>query len=45
MVVVEDGRRQMHTTCEVIVTRVLQTVAGKMIFAQIPGRPGNREAL
>jgi len=35
MVVVEDGRRWMSTTCEVLVTRVLQTVAGKMIFAQV----------
>ena len=35
MVVVEDGKRFMNTTCDVVVTRVLQTVAGRMIFAQI----------
>ncbi|HYN89690.1 MAG TPA: TRAM domain-containing protein, partial [Ardenticatenaceae bacterium] len=35
MVVVEDGRRLIGETCEVSVTRVLQTVAGRMIFAQL----------
>jgi uncharacterized protein YacL len=34
MVVVEDGRRHMEETIKVSVTRVLQTVAGRMIFAQ-----------
>lgn len=38
MVVVEDGRRHIDETIEVNVTRVLQTVAGRMIFAQLPGR-------
>jgi len=32
MVVVEDGRRHIGETLSVIVTSVLQTVAGKMIF-------------
>ena len=35
MIVVEDGRRFMGSTLSVIVTSVLQTVAGKMIFARI----------
>ncbi|GCF07072.1 PIN/TRAM domain-containing protein [Dictyobacter arantiisoli] len=33
MIVVENGRQYMNTTIEVSVTRVLQTVAGRMIFA------------
>ncbi len=33
MIVVENGRQFMSTTIEVTVTRVLQTVAGRMIFA------------
>jgi len=32
MVVVEDGRRYMGETVEIVVTRVLQTVAGRMVF-------------
>ncbi len=35
MVVVENGKRHMNADVEVIVTRVLQTVAGRMIFAQM----------
>jgi uncharacterized protein YacL len=35
MVVVENGRRYINTDVEVVVTRVLQTVAGRMIFAQM----------
>src|SRR5471032_3251739 len=35
MIVVEDGRRFMGTSLSVIVTSVLQTVAGKMIFARV----------
>ena len=35
MVVVEDGRRYMNMTVEIVVTRVLQTVAGRMIFGQL----------
>jgi len=38
MVVIEDGRRHIDQTIEVTVTRVLQTVAGRMIFAQLPSR-------
>jgi uncharacterized protein YacL len=34
MIVVEDGRRHMNEAIEVVVTRVLQTAAGRMIFAQ-----------
>ena len=33
MIVVENGRQYMNTMIEVTVTRVLQTVAGRMIFA------------
>src|SRR5207253_1930112 len=33
MIVVEGGRHYMNMTIEVTVTRVLQTVAGRMIFA------------
>jgi len=38
MIVVEGGRRHMNSTISVTVTRVLQTVAGRMIFAQPEGR-------
>jgi uncharacterized protein YacL len=46
MIVVEGGRQYMNSTIEVNVTRVLQTVAGRMIFAhpkqtQPPQPPGN----
>jgi uncharacterized protein YacL len=34
MVVVEAGRRHLGQSVGVVVTRVLQTVAGRMIFAQ-----------
>jgi len=34
MVVVENGRRYMNSTISVVVTRALQTMAGRMIFAQ-----------
>jgi uncharacterized protein YacL len=34
MVVVEGGRRYMNNELPIIVSRVLQTVAGRMIFAQ-----------
>jgi uncharacterized protein YacL len=37
MVVVEGGRRHLNEQLDVIVTRVLQTVAGRMIFAQPKG--------
>jgi len=35
MVVVEEGRRYMNMNIEIVVTRVLQTVAGRMIFGQL----------
>ena len=35
MIVVEDGRRLHGTEVDIMVTRVLQTVAGRMIFGQI----------
>ena len=41
MVVIENGRRFMNHTMEVTVTRVLQTVAGRMIFAT-PSANGTR---
>ncbi|HLJ67557.1 MAG TPA: PIN domain-containing protein [Chloroflexota bacterium] len=34
MIVVENGRRYLHNDIDIVVTRVLQTVAGRMIFAQ-----------
>jgi len=37
MVVVEGGKRHLNGEIEIIVTRVLQTVAGRMIFAQPKG--------
>jgi uncharacterized protein YacL len=33
MIVVEDGLRYLNKNIEVVVTRVLQTAAGRMIFA------------
>ncbi|MEM9777299.1 MAG: PIN domain-containing protein [Chloroflexota bacterium] len=36
MVVVEDGMDRMHDTSPVIVTKVLQTSAGRMVFARFP---------
>ncbi len=33
MIVVEDGHRYLNRDVEIVVTRVLQTVAGRMIFA------------
>ncbi|RPI32233.1 MAG: TRAM domain-containing protein [Chloroflexota bacterium] len=38
MVVVEDGRDRLHSTTMVTVTKVLQTAAGRMIFAKIETR-------
>jgi uncharacterized protein YacL len=35
MIVVDNGRRQMGKTIDVIVTSVLQTPAGRMIFARL----------
>ncbi|GHO67026.1 PIN/TRAM domain-containing protein [Ktedonobacter sp. SOSP1-52] len=39
MIVVENGRSYMNMTIEVTVTRVLQTVAGRMIFAHPKPQP------
>jgi uncharacterized protein YacL len=38
MVVVEDGRDHLNTKTAVLVTKVLQTAAGRMIFARMIGR-------
>ncbi|MBI2853611.1 MAG: PIN domain nuclease [Chloroflexi bacterium] len=35
MVVVEEGRRHLNNRIDVVVTRVLQTTVGRMIFAQL----------
>lgn len=40
MIVVENGRRYMNNTLDVTVTRVLQTVQGRMIFATPAGVNG-----
>jgi uncharacterized protein YacL len=40
MIVVEDGQRYLNRDVEIVVTRVLQTVAGRMIFAH-PKSYGN----
>jgi uncharacterized protein YacL len=37
MIVVENGRRYINSDVDVVVTRVLQTVAGRMIFAHLKG--------
>ena len=42
MIVIENGRRYIGQEVSVSVTRVLQTVAGRMIFAQIKGVVGER---
>ena len=34
MIVVENGRRKMGQTLEIVVTSVLQTAAGRMIFGE-----------
>jgi uncharacterized protein YacL len=42
MIVIENGRRYMNQEITISVTRTLQTVAGRMIFAQIrTGNTGN----
>jgi uncharacterized protein YacL len=35
MVVVENGRRHLNSEVGVVVMRVLQTAAGRMVFAQV----------
>ena len=42
MVVVENGRRMIGQTIQVVVTSVLQTSAGRMIFAQKAGEKPRR---
>jgi uncharacterized protein YacL len=44
MIVVEGGRQYMNATIEVTVTRVLQTVAGRMIFAHPKQNGGSSSA-
>ncbi len=39
MIVVEEGKRHVNETLDVLVTRVLQTAAGRMIFAQLQEQP------
>jgi uncharacterized protein YacL len=39
MVVVDDGRRHLDHTVSVLVTKVLQTSAGRMIFARVESDP------
>ena len=41
MIVVEEGRRYIGSTINVIVTKVLQTAAGRMIFARPDLTSGN----
>jgi uncharacterized protein YacL len=41
MVVVEDGRDHLNSKANVMVTKVLQTAAGRMIFARLEGKLDN----
>jgi len=43
MIVIENGRRYMNQEATITVTRTLQTVAGRMIFAtvRVPGAPNS----
>jgi uncharacterized protein YacL len=43
MVVVDDGRRYIGQTCDIIISSVIQTVAGKMIFAQMKPEEKNSQ--
>jgi uncharacterized protein YacL len=36
MIVVEDGERHINDQVKATVTKVLQTTAGRMIFARLP---------
>jgi uncharacterized protein YacL len=40
MIVIENGKKYMNSNVDVVVTRVLQTVAGRMIFAQMKNGRG-----
>jgi uncharacterized protein YacL len=42
MVVVEDGRERLNSETNVVVTKVLQTAAGRMIFARLGERDNGR---
>ena len=42
MIVVEDGARHIDQEVDIVVTRVLQTVAGRMIFAALKGQNPRR---
>jgi uncharacterized protein YacL len=42
MVVVEDGKSHINSSIPVLVTKVLQTAAGRMIFAR-PGGDSHQE--
>jgi TRAM domain len=42
MVVVEGGRSLVGQTVDVVVTKILQTAAGKMIFARARGELAHR---
>jgi uncharacterized protein YacL len=44
MVVVESGKVHIGETIEVVVTQVIQTERGKMIFAEVPESAGDRGA-
>jgi uncharacterized protein YacL len=44
MVVVQNGRRLMNQTITAVVTSVIQTSAGRMIFAEPAGQDGRRTA-
>jgi len=45
MVVVEGGRQNLGQEVNIVVTSVLQTPAGRMIFGRIDGRPGSSAEL
>ena len=45
MVVVTDGQKHVGETCKVTISSVYQTVAGKMIFAEIKNRRGTGDNL
>jgi uncharacterized protein YacL len=45
MVVVGDGQRHIGETCKVVITSTIQTLAGKMIFAELKAMKGSGEDL
>lgn len=44
MVVVGDGREHIGQTCKIVISQVIQTVAGKMIFSEMKAPPGIKGA-